>query len=169
MLVHLDDATQHALVIVKMSVPVSVTEHDERSAIRPAFIGTVEETAQKWMNAQGIEVVPGCLYAPGSDGTLAAIEPHLGDAVRRKVLEATISCAQVYIVGIRRARVLVAGALNGVEALGTWGLERPQDQAIHHAEHNRVGAYRHRQCEDRCEREPGRLAQLPQCVAKILE
>src|ERR1700678_536066 len=158
MLVHLDDTTQDPPVIVKMSVPVSVTEHDERGAIRPALIGVVKETAEKGVNAQDIEVVPGCLYAPGSDRAFTAIERYLRDAVRRKILEATISSAQIYIVGIGRARVFAAVGLNGIEALCPRGLERPQDHAIHHAEHNGVGTYRHRQCEDRREGEPGRFA-----------
>src|ERR1700722_16660878 len=169
MLVQLDDATQHALVIVKMSVPVSVTEHDQRSAIGPTLVVAVKKMAQKGLNAQDIEVVSRCLYAPGCDGTLAAIDPHLGDAVRRKILEAAIPCTQVHIIGIRRVALITAGALNGVEALRPWDLERPQDQTIHHAEHNGVGAYRHRQCQGRCERETWRFAQLPHCVAKILD
>ena len=51
MFVHLDDAAQHAVIIVEMGVPVRVAEHDVRSAIRPVLIGAVEETAQIGTNA----------------------------------------------------------------------------------------------------------------------
>ena len=67
------------------------------------------------------------------------------------------------------AHVLVAGALNGIEALRLWDIEGPQDQPIHHAEHDCVRADGHGQRQDGCDGEAGRFAQLAQCVAKILE
>ena len=45
MLVHLNCTAHYASVILKIGVPVFITEHDIRSAIRPMLIGGVEETA----------------------------------------------------------------------------------------------------------------------------
>jgi hypothetical protein len=50
MLVKLSDTAHRATIIVKMAVPICVTEHDIRSAVRAMLIGGVEETAEIRLN-----------------------------------------------------------------------------------------------------------------------
>ena len=39
MLVHLNDAAHHAAIVLKMAVPIGITEHDVRGAVRAMLIG----------------------------------------------------------------------------------------------------------------------------------
>ena len=50
MLVQLNDAAHDATIIVKVAVPICMTEHDIRSAVRAMLIGRVKETAEIWLN-----------------------------------------------------------------------------------------------------------------------
>ena len=45
-LIHLNNTAHHARIIVKMAVPIRVSEHDVRSAVRAMLIGGVEQTAK---------------------------------------------------------------------------------------------------------------------------
>jgi hypothetical protein len=50
MLVQLDRAAHYAAVILKMAVPIGVSEHDIRSAVRAALVRCVNETAEIRLN-----------------------------------------------------------------------------------------------------------------------
>jgi len=51
MLVHLNHATDHGAIILKMAVPKGVGEHDIGSAVGAMLIGCVEEAAEIRLNA----------------------------------------------------------------------------------------------------------------------
>src|SRR5439155_12421630 len=142
--------------------------HDGRGAIRAVFIGVVEEAAEIGLNSKGVEIVSARLQTPGRRWILIRVECHLSDAVGYKVLEATVTLAQVQIIGIRLGVVFMARALQRIEAFSLRNIQRPQDQPIYHAEHNRVGPDGHRQRQNRADRKGWRLAQLPQRIAEIL-
>src|SRR5215469_6082320 len=46
MFVQLNGSTDHGTIVLEMTVPVRVAEHQIRRAIRPVLIGSVEETAE---------------------------------------------------------------------------------------------------------------------------
>ena len=85
----------------------------------PVFIRAVEESAPAiGTDAQNIEVIPGCLHAPGRqlEEPSPVSSPTWGMLYAARSLEAAIPQAQVEIVGIRLAGVLVTGAFYGIEA-----------------------------------------------------
>src|SRR5579872_1333492 len=153
---------------MKMGVPVRVTEHHVRGAIRAVFIGAVEEATEIGPNSKGVEIVSARFQTPGRRWILIRVECHLTDAVGYKVLEATVTVAQVQIIWIRLVIVFMARALQRIEAFSLRNIQGPQDQTIYHAEHNRVGADGHRQRQHCGDSKGWRLAQLPQRIAEIL-
>ena len=74
MLVQSDHAAHHPAISLKTAVPVSVGEHDVRSAVRTMLIGPVKEAAQIWLNSEHVEVVPGHLQDPGAGWIFARIQ-----------------------------------------------------------------------------------------------
>src|SRR5215468_7336462 len=44
--IHLDNAANHAGIIVKMAMPIGVGEHDVGSAVRTVLVDGVEQTAK---------------------------------------------------------------------------------------------------------------------------
>src|SRR5579871_6085255 len=101
MFVDLNNAPQHASIIVKVGVPIGITEHHVRSAVRTMLIGRVEETPQIWMNAQSVEVIAGRLKAPGRNRIVAGVQRNLRDAEGNQIVKTAISLAQVQIIGVR--------------------------------------------------------------------
>ena len=65
MLVHLDNTAHHAAIVLKMAVPIGITDHQIRSAVGAMLIGGVEEAAKIRLNAHCVEVVPRHFVAPG--------------------------------------------------------------------------------------------------------
>src|ERR1700693_6374699 len=112
MLVQLNRTAHYAAIIVKMAVPICVTEHDIRSAVRTMIIGKLEETAQVRLNPQCVKVVAARLHAPDKGWTLPRIHRYLSNAVSCQTVKAVVAVVQIEIVGIRLARVLVASALD---------------------------------------------------------
>jgi hypothetical protein len=51
MLVDLDNAAHNAAIILKVAVPICVTDDEVRRAVRAVLIGTVEEAAKVRLNA----------------------------------------------------------------------------------------------------------------------
>src|SRR5690349_19589781 len=94
MLVHPDSAAHDATVILKMRVPVIVTEHDVRRAVGAVLILGMEETAQVRLNAQHVEIVPGHCIDPGARWIVAAIQSDLIDVKGRQTVEAPVAIAQ---------------------------------------------------------------------------
>ena len=127
MLVQLDHAAHHAAIIVKASVPKRVAENDVWSTVWPMIVGIVKKAAQIRLNTKYIKVVAARLYTPNQGGTFACVQSNLSDAITGQTIKAVVAVAQIDIVGIRLARVLVARALNQVEALRIWNIQRPQN------------------------------------------
>ncbi len=50
MLVQLNNATDHAAIVLKTGMPKRVGEHDIRSAVWTLLIGAVKEAAKIWLN-----------------------------------------------------------------------------------------------------------------------
>jgi len=71
MLVQLNRTAHYATIIVKVAVPICVTEDDIRSAVRTMIIGEVEETAEVRLNPQCVKVVAARLHAPDIGGSLS--------------------------------------------------------------------------------------------------
>ena len=78
---------------MKMGVPVRVTEHHVRGAIRAIFIGVVEEAAQIGLNPKCVEIVSARLQTLGRRWILIRVECHLSDTVGYEVLEAIVTVA----------------------------------------------------------------------------
>src|SRR2546430_6466687 len=169
MLVHLDDTPQDPMIIMKMGVPIGVTEYHVRSAVRAVFVRGVEITAEIGLNPKGVEIVSARLQTPGRRWTFTRVECHLRDAVGYKILKGVVSVTQVQIIGIRLVGVFAVRALERVEAFRLRDIERAQDQPIYHTEHDRVGADGHRPCQNGADRKGWRLAQLPQRITEILK
>ena len=167
MLVHLDDAAHHAAIVLKMTVPIGVGQHQVRCAVRAMLVGDVEEAAEIWLNLHRIEVVPSHLVAPDLGWILARVERHLGEDIGRQTVEAAVAIAQIEIVGIRGSLFLVAAALDRVEALRIRHIQRAQDQRIQYAKHHGICADRERQGQDGGNRESGRAAEIAHRNAHI--
>src|ERR1039458_10716058 len=116
-------------------MPEGIAQHDERSAVRAVFIGSVEEAAEPGLNAHHIKVISRCLQAPGCNRSVACIESHLRNPISSQILKAAISLTQVEVVGIRLASILVAHPFDRIEALWLGDVERPQNEAVHDAKH----------------------------------
>ena len=117
MLVHLNNTAHHSPIILEMSVPKRVGEHDIRSAVRAMLIGGVEEMAKIRLKAQCVEVVPASFLDPGPRWTLARIQPGLSDVISHEIVKAVVAVAQIEIVGIRLCHVIGRPAPECVEAL----------------------------------------------------
>ena len=75
MLVELNHAAHHAAIVLKVAVPVGITEHDVRSAVGAVLVGGVKEAAKIRLHAQCVEVVSGDLIGPGRAGLLPVSRP----------------------------------------------------------------------------------------------
>src|ERR1700722_15200135 len=101
-----------------MSVPKSVGEHDVRSAVWTVFIRSVEEAAEKWLQAQYVEVVPARENDPDSGWIFASVQPYLSGVIRCQTIKTFVAIPQVEIVGIGLIRRSLVTMLDCVEALG---------------------------------------------------
>src|SRR5215467_4566864 len=77
MLIQLNRPPHHAAIIVKVSVPIGVAEHDKRSAVWPTIIGVMEKPAKIRPNSQHVKVVRSCLHVPFNRWTFPRIDRHL--------------------------------------------------------------------------------------------
>ena len=59
MVIHPDNPAHYASIVLKMSVPVSVSEHEIGRAVGAVLIGAMEEPAKIGLNPEHVEVVPG--------------------------------------------------------------------------------------------------------------
>ena len=64
MLVQLNDAAHDAGIILKMAVPIRISEHDVGSAVWTMLIGGVKEAAKIGLNAERVEIVSGDFEDP---------------------------------------------------------------------------------------------------------
>src|SRR2546423_7219845 len=100
MLVDLNGPADHAGVVLKMRVPVTVREDDIGSAIRAVLIGGMEETAEIWLDFEYVKVIAAGFDDPGARRIGARVQARHGDAESRQGLEAAVAVADVEIVGI---------------------------------------------------------------------
>src|SRR5271170_7945382 len=114
MLVQPDLTAHRAPIVLKMTVPIAVGEHDVRSAVGSVLVGAVKEAAEIRLNAQFVEVVPARFIAPDRGWILARIQRHLRDVISCQAIEAAIAIPQINVVGIRLADVCVVAALECV-------------------------------------------------------
>jgi hypothetical protein len=91
MFVHLDNTPQDPTIIMKMGVPIGVTEHHVRGAVRAVFVGGMEITAEVGLNPKVVEIVSAGLQAPSGRWTFTRVDCHLSDAVGYKILKAVVS------------------------------------------------------------------------------
>src|SRR6266849_7025315 len=99
----------------------------------------------------------------------ARVERYLSNAKTCQAIKAVVAVAQVEIVGIRLARVLIGRALDCIKALRLRHIQRAQDQPVQNTKNHRICADGHGQRQNGGNGKSWRLAQLPQRVAKILE
>src|SRR4029077_14582408 len=102
--VELDNTTHNAAVILKMTVPIRIGEHD----ICSMLIGGVKQAAKVGRNAQYLEVVRADFIDPGPRWIFTGIESRPIDVVGRQALKAAVAIAQIEIIGVRLTGVLVA-------------------------------------------------------------
>src|SRR5690242_1866704 len=91
MLVHPNRAAHHPAVILKMGVPIRVTEHEIWCAVRAMLIGAVKETAKIRSNAQHVEVIPGDEIGPGEAWVFTGIQSYLIDSKACQAIEAAVA------------------------------------------------------------------------------
>src|SRR5580658_1948222 len=140
MLVEADLTADDARIALEAGVPISVSENDIRGAVGAALIGGMEEAAEIGMNPQHVEVVAGGCKAVCVSQILARVQTDAQDHVEGcQILEAVVTIAQVEIVGIRLPGRIVA-EVGSVRVLGLGHVERSQDETVHEAENDGIGA-----------------------------
>src|SRR5271168_4625956 len=159
MSVELNNAAYHGAIVLKIVVPICVGEHDIGRAVWAALIGSVEETANKRLNAQYVEVVSAGFVLPDIGWIFARIQPRLTDSKNSHIVEAAISLAKIEIIGIGVGPA-AAPMLDDEKALCLRHIQRTEDERVQYAEDNCVGADGQRQCQNGSDGEAGRLAQL---------
>ena len=87
MLIDLNFAAHHSTVILKTSVPIRVTEHDVRCAVRAMLVRGLEETAKIRLHAQHVEEIPAGFVQPGAGGILAGIQARGSGSPSGEILE----------------------------------------------------------------------------------
>lgn len=166
--VELDDAADDAGVVVETHMPVCVCEHDVRRAVGAAFVGLVEEAAEEGLEAEDTEVVAGDGVAVGALRIAAGIHAGEDHLERGEVFEGVVAGAEVEVVGVR-LQTGIDAVLGTVEVFGVGDVERAQDEAVHEAEDNGVGADGERERGDGGEGKAGRFAEHAQGEAEVGE
>ena len=141
-----------------MCVPEGVGQHDVRRAVGTVLVGGVEEAAKIGLQAQGVEVIAAGFVVPDIGGFFAAIEAALAHGERRQTIEGTAAIAQVEVVGIGLVHVIIGRAPESVEALPLRDVDGAQDERVHHAEDDGVGADGESERQNSSDGEAGRLA-----------
>src|SRR5215471_20936311 len=125
-LVDVDRAAHYAWIIMKMGVPVRITQHDVRRAVGAMLIASVEEMAKMRLNLQCVEIIPADDIDPGARWTVTGVQPYLSYVVRHQILETAVAVAQIDIVWIRLPPILVPAALNLIKAIRLRHIQRMQ-------------------------------------------
>src|SRR6476661_5378690 len=169
MLVYLHDSSQHAAIILKMDVPVSVAENDIRSAVRPMLIRAVKKASKVRLDSQHVKVVPAGFHHPYARRIFTCVYPGLSQTVSGQAIKAAIAIAKVYIVGIRLPRRKITLALDVVEAIRLGHIQRAEYKRVQNCKHN--GIRTDTQCHGQhgSNRKAGRLAQKAKAVAHVLK
>src|SRR5580700_2862571 len=169
MLVELNDAAYDAAVILKMRVPVGPGQHDVRCAVGATLVGPMEETSEKGLNSEHIEIIAADFLNPGAGDLFAGVEARRRQVIGGHAVKGAVAVAQIEVVRIRLSDGVEVAALDGIQALRLRHIQGAQDERIHDAEDYRVGADGESQGSDGGEDEAGRFAQHAEGEAKILE
>src|SRR5690242_18646982 len=159
MLVHPDNTAYDTTVVLKMRMPIRVTEHYVWRAVRAMLIGVVEDAAKIGLNAQYVEVVPAHDIDPGAGGIFARVQSHLIDGKACQAVEAAVAIAQIEIVGIGLVHGTFVSVLDSVEAFRARHVQGAKDQPVHYAKYHRIRANCQGQGQNGDDRESRRLAQ----------
>src|SRR5262252_5452043 len=86
-LVQLNRTAHHPTIFLEMSMPISIRQHDIRSAVRAVLIRAVEEAAQVGLNAQCVEVISAHFIHPCTRRALARVQPDRSKVVGYQSIE----------------------------------------------------------------------------------
>lgn len=100
MLVQSNDAADDRRIVLKMRMPVAVTQHDVGHAVGAMLVGGMEKPAQVRLNPQCVEIVPGDRLGPGARRIVAGVEADLREAERGEIVEGAVAIAEVDVIGI---------------------------------------------------------------------
>ena len=168
MLVQPDRSANHSAVSLKMILPIPVTQHDVRSAVRPMLVRSMKESPQIRLNPHDVEEISAGFLDPRSRRIRPRIHSDQQDCPCSQPIEAVVAVPQIDVVGIRFIRGSLVGMLQLIQALRIRHMQRAQQNGVHHAEDHRVRANRQRQRQDSRNRKPRRLAQLAHTEPHIL-
>src|SRR5215469_17605488 len=152
-----------------MAVPIRVTKHNIRGTVHAMLVRGVKKTSEVRLNMQGIEIVSAGFHAPEKRRFIACVQRCLYDAVSGYILKAVVALAEIDKIRIGLAQFLVVAALDGVKTLSIRHTQWTQDKPIEDAEHYGIGANGQSQRQHGGDGESLRLAQLPKCIAEILQ
>src|SRR5690242_13160509 len=76
MFTQLNGPADDAGIVMEMGVPTLITQHGIGSAVQAMLVRTVEEPAQKGLNAQSVEVVSAGFNYPGTVWLFAGIQSY---------------------------------------------------------------------------------------------
>ncbi len=168
MLVDLDDAAQHAAIVLKMAVPIVVAEYDVRRAVEAVLVACVKGTADERLNTQGVEIIPASGGDPGARGIATGINSGLRYVPCDEAFEAVTAITEIEIVGIRFLAHVIVGVFESVEAVGMGHVERSKDDTVQDGKDHGVRSDRQGQREHCGDGESGGLAQNAHAEADIL-
>ena len=168
MLVQSNDAADDRRIVLKMRMPVAVTQHDVGHAVGAMLVGGMEKPAHVRLNPQCVEIIPGDRLGPGARRIVAGVEADLREAECGEIIEGAVAIAEVDVIGIGLRARFVGPALDLVETVGVGHIERAQDEGVQNAEHDRGRADAQGQRRCGSARESGRLAQQTHAEAQIL-
>src|ERR1700752_2985188 len=129
-LVHFRRAAHNASVVLKMTVPIRIAEHDVRSAAHPMLIGRVEEASEIRLKLQYVEVIPAHFIKPRTRRILACVQPHPGHLIHGQAVEAAVAIPEIHIVRIRQRTPVPSAKLQSVEALRLRHIEWAEQKGI---------------------------------------
>src|SRR5581483_965580 len=112
MFVQPNNAADDTAITLKMTLPVSVAEHDVRGAVWAMLIRAMKKSAKIRLNSQYIEVISCGFQDPGRGRIVARVEPYRSDVISCQAVKAAIAITKVEIVGIGMVDNLIGTALD---------------------------------------------------------
>lgn len=168
----MDGAAHDGLVAAKPVAPAVVAEHHIRARARSRVVRRVKESAQIRTHTEHVKVVAAHLVTPHGLRSTRGLQSHIREPVHGQSGKRRIAVAQVPVVrvGVRQGdEALPMRMLQNEHALGVGKIQGPQQQRVQHAEDDHVRADAERQGDNGGERKAGRMAQLAQCISKVLQ
>ena len=163
----------------KLPLPIIETQHHQRTGLLRGVIGGNEEATESRLHSQHVEIIAGDKFGIGEFSRVAPLQIDLRVSGSDRPAENGIVVAQIAIHGIRKIKMMVAagGRMAGIlaripeksEAVRFLDGQTAQKRLIEQAEYRRIGANAERKRKNRNHREAGRLSQLANGVAEIME